>query len=73
MDPLSMSALFERFLAERRFLNNVTPSTIEWYQTAFKALQRETETVRSVASARARVPATGHRFADRRSVDAAVL
>jgi site-specific recombinase XerD len=25
---------------QRRYLNNVTPSTIEWYETAFKALQR---------------------------------
>jgi integrase/recombinase XerD len=39
MDPLSTSALFEQFLAERRYLKNVTPSTIEWYETAFKALQ----------------------------------
>jgi len=40
MDPLSTSALFEQFLAQRRYLKNVTPSTIEWYQTAFKALQK---------------------------------
>jgi site-specific recombinase XerD len=40
MDPLSTSALFQQFLRERRYLNNVTPSTIEWYETAFKALQR---------------------------------
>jgi site-specific recombinase XerD len=39
-DPLSSSALFKQFLDERRFLHNVTPSTIEWYETAFKALQR---------------------------------
>jgi site-specific recombinase XerD len=32
--------LFEQFLAQRRYLKNVTPSTIEWYETAFKALQR---------------------------------
>ena len=40
MDPLSTTVLFEQFLAQRRYLRNVTPSTIEWYQTAFKALQR---------------------------------
>jgi site-specific recombinase XerD len=41
MDLLSTSGLFEQFLAQRRYLKNVTPSTIEWYETAFKALQRE--------------------------------
>jgi integrase/recombinase XerD len=40
MDPLSTSVLFEQFLAERRYLKNVTPSTIEWYETAFKSFQR---------------------------------
>jgi integrase/recombinase XerD len=40
MDPLSTSLLFSQFLDQRRYLKNVTPSTIEWYETAFKALQR---------------------------------
>src|SRR6185436_18414540 len=40
MDPLSTSALFDQFLAQRRYLKNVTPSTIEWYETAFKAFQK---------------------------------
>jgi len=40
MDPLSTCLLFEQFLAQRRYLKNVTPSTLEWYQTAFKALQK---------------------------------
>jgi integrase/recombinase XerD len=40
MDPLSTCALFEQFLAERRYLRNVTSSTLEWYQTAFKAMQK---------------------------------
>jgi site-specific recombinase XerD len=40
MDLLSTSLLFQDFLAQRRYLRNVTPSTIEWYETAFKALQR---------------------------------
>src|SRR5690349_21745387 len=40
MDLLSTSSLFSDFIAQRRYLRNVTPSTIEWYETAFKALQR---------------------------------
>jgi hypothetical protein len=40
MDLLSTSFLFQQFLDQRRYLKNVTPSTIEWYETAFKALQR---------------------------------
>jgi integrase/recombinase XerD len=40
-NPLSSAQLFEQFLNERRYLKNVTPDTIDWYQTAFKALQRE--------------------------------
>jgi hypothetical protein len=40
MDLLYVSQLFEQFLAQRRYLKNVTSSTIEWYETAFKALQR---------------------------------
>jgi integrase/recombinase XerD len=44
MDPLSTSFLFSQFLDQRRYLKNVTPSTIEWYETAFKALQRAHQT-----------------------------
>ncbi len=40
MDLLSTTALFSQFLNERRYLQNVTASTIEWYETAFKALQK---------------------------------
>jgi site-specific recombinase XerD len=40
MDPLATSFLFQQFLTQRRYLKNVTSSTIEWYETAFKALQR---------------------------------
>ena len=40
MDPLATSFLFQEFLTQRRYLKNVTPSTIEWSETAFKALQR---------------------------------
>jgi len=39
MDLLSTSRLFHDFLDQRRYLRNVTPSTIEWYETAFKALR----------------------------------
>jgi hypothetical protein len=35
MDPLSTSLLFEQFRAQRRYLKNVTPSTIEWCEVAF--------------------------------------
>ena len=35
-----LSPLFERFLRERRYLKNVTPKTIVWYETAFKAFTR---------------------------------
>jgi integrase/recombinase XerD len=45
MDPLATPLLFSQFLDQRRYLNNVTPSTIEWYQTAFKALQRAHDTL----------------------------
>jgi len=40
MDPLSTCLLFKQFLVERRYLRHVTPSTLEWYETAFKALQK---------------------------------
>ena len=51
MDPLSASnverasdrlssTLFQQFLDERRYLKNVRPDTIEWYETAFKAFRR---------------------------------
>jgi hypothetical protein len=32
MDLLSTSSLFQQFLDQRRYLNNATPSTIEWYR-----------------------------------------
>ena len=41
MDLLATDSLFQQFLNERRFLKNVTPATIEWYETAWKALQRQ--------------------------------
>jgi len=37
---LLSSALFTQFLDERRYLKNVTPDTVEWYETAFKAFRR---------------------------------
>ena len=36
----ALSTLFEQFLRERRYLKNVTPKTVTWYQTAFDALVR---------------------------------
>src|SRR5687767_1180080 len=35
-----LSTLFEQFLRQRRFLKNVTPKTVTWYQTAFDSLTR---------------------------------
>ena len=36
----TLSTLFERFLKERRFLKNVTPKTLSWYQSSFLAFTR---------------------------------
>lgn len=36
----ALSTLFEQFLRERRYLKNVTPKTVLWYETAFQALTR---------------------------------
>ena len=36
----ALSALFERFLRERRYLKNVTAKTVVWYETAFQAFTR---------------------------------
>src|SRR5262249_52045999 len=36
----ALSTLFERFLRERRYLKNVTPKTVVWYETAFQAFKR---------------------------------
>ena len=36
----ALSALFEQFLRERRFLKNVTPKTVTAYQTPFDSLTR---------------------------------
>ena len=43
-DPLASADLFKQFLNERRYLKNVTDDTIEWYETAWKALQRALNT-----------------------------
>jgi integrase/recombinase XerD len=37
MKPLDAS--FEQFLRERLYLKNVSPRTVEWYRTAWKALK----------------------------------
>ena len=36
----ALSTLFEQFIRERRYLKNVTPKTVIWYQSAFDALTR---------------------------------
>jgi hypothetical protein len=61
MNLLSTSCLFEEFLAQRRYLKNVTPSTIEWYETAFKAPQREHGTNPELSKSRLQV--SSHRSA----------
>jgi hypothetical protein len=30
----ALCVLFERFLKEKRYLQNVTPQTLDWYQSA---------------------------------------
>lgn len=36
----ALSTLFKQFLRERRYLKNVTPKTVIWYENAFDALTR---------------------------------
>ena len=36
----SLDALFERFLRERQYLKNVTPKTLVWYESAWKAFNQ---------------------------------
>lgn len=36
----AVSTLFDQFLRERRYLKNVTPKTVVWYETAFQAFTR---------------------------------
>src|SRR5258706_8723608 len=39
-EPIAHDKLFERFVTERRYLNNVTAKTIIWYWSSWKALGR---------------------------------
>ena len=34
----TLNSLFEQFLRERRYLKNVSPKTITWYETSWKSL-----------------------------------
>jgi hypothetical protein len=34
-----LDVLFEQFLRERRYLKNVTPKTLTWYESAWKAFR----------------------------------
>lgn len=36
----TLDSYFDQFVRERTYLNNVTPKTREWYQTAWKAFKR---------------------------------
>jgi site-specific recombinase XerD len=35
----NLDTLFQQFLKERKYLRNVSPQTIEWYETAWKAFR----------------------------------
>jgi hypothetical protein len=41
-----LSDFQEPFLRERRYLKNVTPKTITWYQSSFKAFSAYLKTVK---------------------------
>jgi hypothetical protein len=34
---ISLDAFFQQFLSERHYLQNVSPKTLDWYRTAWKA------------------------------------
>ena len=36
----ALQPLFDRFLRERRYLKNVTPKTLLWYESAWRAFQQ---------------------------------
>jgi len=36
----NLDSLFQQFLKERKYLRNVSPQTIEWYETAWKYFKR---------------------------------
>lgn len=46
-----MQPRFEQFIRERKFLSNVTPSTIEWYRDSLKWLPAESPTVDELKTA----------------------
>lgn len=43
----TLSTLFEGFLKERRFLKNVTPKTLSWYQSSWLAFTRTVDVISS--------------------------
>jgi hypothetical protein len=47
------STLFEKFLKERIYLNNVTPRTIVWYRTAFSHQQDSTKMAEEIGAGEA--------------------
>jgi integrase/recombinase XerD len=36
---MDLEKLFEQFVKERRYLQNVTPKTVSWYRQSFKVFQ----------------------------------
>jgi hypothetical protein len=43
---ISLDALFQQFLSERHYLQNVSPKTLDWYRTAWKAFFLEDAVLR---------------------------
>src|SRR5882672_794521 len=50
---------FETFIQERRYLKNVSPSTVSWYKHAFKWLPSENPTTEQLKDAVMRMRAQG--------------
>jgi integrase/recombinase XerD len=54
-----MQAGFEEFIKERKYLTNVTPSTIEWYTHAFKYLDTDRPSLEDLKTAVIRMRENG--------------
>ena len=53
---LELSTLFKLFVQERKYLKNVTPQTIEWYESSWKLLGSRFAACRSAAEIAAAIP-----------------
>ena len=54
-----MEPRFQQFIRERRILNNVTQSTVEWYENSFKWLPCESPSQQQLNDAVARMREKG--------------